>query len=497
MLVWFCKFFCVSLIYHCLISDTLDCHYGEFVDNIVYLLGLEINGTNVESLTELLNGLVGGSVYNSDIVITVRDAIAGFVGSLETSIPAGAHILEILRTAEIADLKAVAKVEVPEFKDDRDAFVAALCDVLEPIYPVLEWLLADADLTFFIDEEQTTLVTLPGAEGYAFGLIPVLEVLDCNDILTINEYNAAVAADRDVLLTSILTPLLNRVDAILADPAEEILSILPNLIYFINSNGVDTVVKNTLNAVYTILNAIEPIAKVDLYELIGLDLETLNFEKLFDMLLDLIADATGYEFTALDFNAILELTTGTLESYTSANGKTAYRMIYQSAEAKYETVTVVLRLAVTFIAHENNREMLLGLLRDNLGMSAEAEPYVKAVLDLIVECIAGTHLGTDLALSTLYYVFFGLDTGVTEATNGYNSLNQLWLDTLADLREENEGVADIIEEVLGWDIFDDLIDTEEGVAPNGLLAFVQKLVEIFRRIVEWFKNLFNGFAEAR
>lgn len=105
MLVWFCKFFCVSLIYHCLISDTLDCHYGEFVDNIVYLLGLEINGTNVESLTELLNGLVGGSVYNSDIVITVRDALAGFVGSLETSTPAGAHILEILRTAELLTLR--------------------------------------------------------------------------------------------------------------------------------------------------------------------------------------------------------------------------------------------------------------------------------------------------------------------------------------------------------------------------------------------------------
>ena len=108
-------------------------NFGEFVDNIVYLLGLEINGSNVESLTDLLNGLVGGSVYNSDMIIKIRDAIAGLAGTLEKDIPAGAHILEILKLAEIADLKAVADVEVPEFTDDRAAFVAALCDVLEPL----------------------------------------------------------------------------------------------------------------------------------------------------------------------------------------------------------------------------------------------------------------------------------------------------------------------------------------------------------------------------
>ena len=467
-------------------------NFGEFVDNIVYLLGLEINGSNVESLTDLLNGLVGGSVYNSDMIIKIRDAIAGLAGTLEKDIPAGAHILEILKLAEIADLKAVADVKVPEFTDDRAAFVAALCDVLEPLYGALKWLLADEDLTFFIDEEKNTVITLPGAEGYAYGLIPVLEVLDCEGIIAPEAYYAAIdGGNADTIITALINPILDRVDEILAAPADEILSILPNLIYFINSNGVDTVVKNTLNAVYTLLNAIEPIAKVDLYEIIGLDLATIDFDWLFDKLLEIIKDATGYEFDALDANAIVELTVGTLESYTSLNGKTAYRMIYQSAEAKGEMVTVVLRLAITFIMHENNRAMLLGLLRDNLGMSAEAEKYVELLLNIIADCAVGTRLGMDSALATIYYIFYGADVGVGETTGGYNSLNDAWREALKELREESDIAADLIEEILGSDIFEDIIDPEEGIAPNGFIAFFQKIASWFQKIIDFFKGLFS------
>lgn len=467
-------------------------NFGEFVDNIVYLLGLEINGSNVESLTDLLNGLVGGSVYNSDMIIKIRDAIAGVAGTLEKDIPAGAHILEILKLAEIADLKAVADVEVPEFADDRAAFVSALCDVLEPLYGALKWLLADEDLTFFIDEEKNTVITLPGAEGYAYGLIPVLEVLDCEGIIAPDAYYAAIdGGNADTIITALINPILDRVDEILAAPADEILSILPNLIYFINSNGVDTVVKNTLNAVYTLLNAIEPIAKVDLYEIIGLDLATIDFDWLFDKLLEIIKDATGYEFDALDANAIVELTVGTLESYKSLNGKTAYRMIYQSAEAKGEMVTVVLRLAITFIMHENNRAMLLGLLRDNLGMSAEAEKYVELTLNIIADCAVETRLGMDTALATIYYIFYGADVGVGETTGGYDSLNDAWREALKELREESDIAADLIEEILGSDIFEDIIDPEEGIAPNGFIAFFQKIASWFQKIIDFFKGLFS------
>lgn len=467
-------------------------NFADFVNNVITLLGLEINGVEVETLTDLLAGLVNGSVYTSDIANTLLDALKSINGLFD-GLPAGAHIKEVLKTALGVDFGYWDTFVVPEFADDRAQFVATLCDMLEPFYPVLEWLLADADLTFFVDEELNNLITLPGAEGYAFGIIPLLEALGCEDIVTRDAYNAAVAADNSVLLTSILNPLLNRVDEILADPATVLLEVLPNLIYFINSNGVDTVVKNTLNAVYTLLNAIEPIAKIDLYELIGLDLATLDFAKLFDMLLDLIADATGYEFTTIDASAIAELTVGKIESYTSANGETAYRMVYQSEAAEAEMVTVVERLIITFIMHDKNREALIGLLKDNLGMSEDAAKYVNAVLDLIGTVSVETYLGMDNALSIVYYIFYGVDTAVGATSGFLGDINAKWQAVLKQLGKSDNPdeltIGNWLAEVLDMTIGDIL--GSEGVAQNGLIAFFQRIIEFFQKIIDWFKNLFN------
>lgn len=480
-------------------ADYIASHIGEFIDNVIYLLGINIEGQQVNTLSDLINGLVNGSLYNSENIVAIRDALAGVldgIAKLEVNgANVGKHIVAVLKSSLGVDLEAVAKVNVPEFTEDRDQFVASLCDVLEPLYPVLKWLLADEDISFFVDLDKTDAITLPGAEGYAYGIIPLLEVLGCEGILTQEEYYKAIESDGDVILTAFLDSLLDRVDVILANPADEILGMLPNLIYFINSNGVDTVVKNTLNAVYTLLSAIEPVAKIDLYELIGLDLSTLTFEKLFDMVLDMIAESTGYEFTAMDASAVAELTIGTLESYTSKNGKTAYKMVYQSEGAKSEMVTVVMRLIVTFIMHENNQAMLLGLLKDNLGMTEEAGKYIGGVLKVISDCATETYLGMDKALATLYYIYYGLDIGVGETANGVKDLNAEWTKLLEEMRnskDDGEALAgQIITEILDLDIFDDIIDPDEGIAPNGFIAFFQKIAEFFQRIVDWFKNLFN------
>lgn len=474
-------------------------NFGDFVDNVIYLLGINIDGKNVDTLKDLINGLLGGSVYNSDIIVTIRDALAGVLESVTklevNGTVVGGIIAEVLKTTGIADINAVASVKVPKFDNDRDQFVASLCDVLEPLYGVLKYLLADEDFTFFVNAEKSDAITLKGAEGYAYGIIPLLEVLDCKNILAPADYYAAVEADSDVLLTSILNPLLDRVDEILADdPAQAILDMLPNLIYFINSNGVDTVVKNTLNAVYTLLAAIEPVAKIDLYEVIGFDLATIDFEWLFEKLLEIIADKTGYEFSALDANAIIELTTGKLESYTSLNGKKAYKMVYASADevtgGKAEMVTVVMRLLVTFIMHENNQNLLLGLMRDNLGMTADAEKYVAGVLKVIADCSVETRLGMDSALATIYYLFYGADIGADHGASGIKDLNKTWTELLKDMREssdEGESLAgDIIAGILDLDIFDDIIDPDEGIAPNGLIAFFQKIIEFFKKIFSFF-----------
>ena len=474
-------------------------NFGDFVNNIVYLLGLDVDGNGeVETdLTGVINGLINGGVYNSSNVIAIRDALAGILAKISglavNGKVVGGYIAGVLKTAGVADIEAVAKVEVPAFENDRAQFVASLCDVLEPLYNILKYVLADEDFAFFVNAEKTDAITLKGAEGYAYGIIPLLEALDCEGILAPDAYYAAVEADGDVLLTSILNPLLDRVDEIVAAPADEILAMLPNLIYFINSNGVDTVVKNTLNAVYAVLAAIEPIAKIDLYELIGVDLAEIDFDWLVNKLVEVLGNA-GYSFTVEDIDAIAELTVGTLESYTSLNGKTAYKMVYAPnggiEGGKTELVTVIERLLVTFITDEKNQEAVMQFLEEELGMTDETAKYVDGLIKLLADCITDTSVGMQSALTSIYYVFYGVDTGIGEALGGSGSLNDAWKGALEELGEENPAAVEFIEYILGWDIFDDLLDSEE-VAPNGLIKFFQSIANIFTKIGEFFKKLFS------
>ena len=500
---------------------------GEFINNIIYLLGLEINGVNVDSLESLLNNLVGGSLYNSDLVITIRDALAGLAGSIEglevNGVNVGKTIVTVLKTAKIADLKAIGKVAVPEFREDdpdttdvneaREDFVASLCNVLEPAYGLLTWLLTDADLAFFVkegeDKQPTDLIKLPGAEGYNNGIGLLLEAIGCEPTALDK------GAEGEALVKAILNPLLNRLDVIFANPAEEILAVLTNVIYFINSNGIDVVIKNTLNAVYTVLAAIEPIAKVDLYKLVGLDAYvTLSAEELIDMLLSKL-EVAGFDFTAISVDLFSELTIGKLTQYTSisAEGANAYKMVYDAEYAdEADMVTAIMRLVITFILTENNREVLIDLLKDALGMSADAEKYVSALLKAFADSIVGKkgedlRLGMDSVLATIYYIFYGLDTGVDNTVAGKKDLDKLWAAKIKELNDnspsENTQVGDLI-----TDIFDilfndpdeegnfpvgggnDVADKEE-IAPNGFLAFFARIKAFFQEIADFFKNLFS------
>ncbi len=477
-------------------------NFGTFVNNIIYLLGIEINGKNVDDLTDLINGLLNGSLYNSENVIAIRDALAGVLAGIKdlevNGANVGKYIVEVLKTAEIADVEAVANVEVPEFTENREMFVQYLCDVLEPLYPVLRWVLSDEDIAFFVEKDGDSIkdaVKLEGGEGYAYGIIPLLEVLECKDILAPEAYYAAVEADGDVVITSILNPLLNRVDEILAvDPAQVILDMLPNLIYFINSNGLDTVVKNTLHAVYGLLSAIKPIAEIDLYELIGIDLAEIDFNWLLEKLLDVLADA-GYDFDLVEISAISELTVGKLVSYESLNGELAYKMVYAEGESgnKAEMVTVVLRLLVTFLMHEKNAEVVLDLLQDKLGMSDDARKYMAGVFEAIAAVPTETYLGMDQALAVIYYIYYGADLGVGELAGGVKDINAEWKKILKELSASDDPSEITIGDFLNGFLntyFEDIF-TSEGIAPNGFIAFFQRIADWFNKIIEWFKNLFN------
>lgn len=474
-------------------------NFGRFIDNIIYLLGIEINGVRVDTLKDTIYALLDGSLYTAEnanslleLLKSLPEAIAELTGD------AGVHINAVLKTALGVDFTYWDNYVVGEVKD-RQSFVNELCNMLKPFYPVLKWLLAGEDFTFFVDDKGEDIITLLGAEGYAYGVIPVLEAFQCGGVLTVPEYNKAVSEDESALITTIINPLLDKVDYILAaeSPADEILAMLPAIIYFINSNGLDTCFKNILNAVYTLLNAIEPIVVVDIYELIGLDLSEITFESLFDMLIKLIYDSTGYNLSEITADTITELTVGTVVSYTSANGKKAYTMVYSKTDSgsAADMVTVLLRLALTFLGNEKNVDAVIGLLSDYCNMDESAQEFVGALLKAIIDYQLGTRYGMDQALATVYYVFYGTDIGANETAGAIKDVNAQWIALLKKLgmsdNPDEATVGNLIAKILDLDIFKDIIDTDTGIAPNGFVAFFQKIIAWFNSIFGWIKNIFS------
>ena len=469
------------------IADNID----SFIDNLVYLLGIEINGSYVGTFEDALKALVGGSLYNSDNAQKLLDKVLEFTAKID-EIDGSEHIKALIKASVDVDLDAFKKIKFDSFENDREKFTEALCEIARPLYPVLKWMLCNEDISFFVDEEKNDLVTLLGSEGYAYGIIPLLETLDCEDILTPSEYIEKVKTDDDTLVRSITEPLFDRLDEIMKNPAEEILQILPQIIYFVNSNGLDTCFKNALHSVYGILAALEPLVKVDLYSLINIRLDEVTFESLYKLALEKIAETTGQKLDALEGDAFLELTVGKLVSYTSLNGEKAYKMVYQSNTAKAEMVTVIERLVISFIISGDNRTKLINILKDKCNMSADAEKYVKAVLDLFAT-YTGTHFGMDQSLFALYEIFYGAKKGTDHAAAGLKKLNEKWKEILKMLNGSDDpnaqGLGTLIGKILDENL-SGIIDSD-GIASSGFIVFWKNLLALFKRIGEFFKNLFK------
>ena len=104
-----------------------------------------------------------------------------------------------------------------------------------------------------------------------------------------------------------------------------------------------------------------------------------------------------------------------------------------------------------------------------------------------------TYLGMDQSLALVYYVFYCAEVGTGNTITGLGDLNAAWrqiLETLGKSDDENENtLGNILAGILDKD-FDDVLSSE-GVATNGFISFFQRLADIFNKILDFFRGLFN------
>ena len=478
----------------------------SFIDTMVVLLGVESpDGDVYDGLQDIFNELIGTSIYKTDLLVTIADALKGLIADLKESIGEElfTHIANVLNYALGVNVAYWDTYEVtPIAEGDKEAFINELLDMLSPAYPLLAFLLTDEDLAFFnkddgidgsVVADDNSYVIIHGAEGYAYGIVPILEALgyDNDKIQTPEEYKAAAQDNPEALLRGILEPILGRVDEILADPINELLETLTSAVYFINSDGLTTAVNNTINAVLRVLETIEPlVGEIDLLAELGLDLN-LDIEGLITELLAGVAEDTGFELTEVAMDAVKELTLGEIISFTSKNGDKAYTMVYSTGADSVDFVTVILRLVLTFISIPENVTALEAILADEL--TGDGYTFLCSLLENFSQ-MAASEDGMDEIMYTVYQIFYAANVAAhkthdwVEDFNGdYTFLGQLFeTSDLAFMRQIKTSLGGLLGKYA-----EDIIDPDEGVAPNGFIAFFQKIAEFFQKIADFFKNLFS------
>lgn len=105
--------------------------------------------------------------------------------------------------------------------------------------------------------------------GYESAVIPLLEAFMCDGVKTYKQYKSDYRKAKDNLLINVLNPVLNMVGDVCNKPFDTLTKILPNVAYFIDSNGLMQAISNLL-APITAKNGLLGVLKKD-----GIDVDKL------------------------------------------------------------------------------------------------------------------------------------------------------------------------------------------------------------------------------
>ena len=388
-------------------------HLDEFLDDVVLIFGENLGNAETlgDAVAYLTNTLFTAQTAN-DLAGTIKDLLGGL------ELPEAIAELGLLEQLGL-DLTAWDDMSF-EFEDgDAAAFKAALIEILEPLAPILRFILAE-------DSIQITLldmlpVTALGYDGYSYGIVPLMEALGCTGVKS----TAAFKADKANIVKNIVEPIFSLFDKLQTNPVGFIEDFVPSMLYFDKVGGVQTAVENLLFAVNVLLDTIRPVYDVDLYGLVaeklGVDLhfaETDPVNFLLMKLGDLITENTDIElkidFTVESLSEKLHFTDPV--RFRSANGDDAYT-IRLTDEGKADLLTQVLDYGIDQVIFEDNITNLEDALKEMVS-DEEALALLTSILEIVksldkeVQDFRGIN---DVALAAVFWMFFGADT-VTDAT---------------------------------------------------------------------------------
>lgn len=172
---------------------------------------------------------------------------------------------------------------------DKDGFIKAICAALRPMEDILAMVLCQGKI------QLLGSIDVYGSNGYNTAVIPLLEALGCDSdsILTYEEYKKA--SEKGKGIEAIAEALAGLIERFLEKPVYTLTEILPNLLYFINSGGIEICLENLMYPFTALLKEVGMENMLDMSEMIDIDIEAI----LSDMLKD---NEFGIDISALDIN---------------------------------------------------------------------------------------------------------------------------------------------------------------------------------------------------
>ena len=523
---------------------------GPLAEDVLIMLGLE--GME-DGLGAFLKNLLNENVFNNDLVNMLFNMIYQLLGGLNDSLgfdieailnavldvsfkpadiakalnkmighetQASREIASVSTWAELFDggyqIDPVTGEQTPVIKDAEldwgidtaeehghspaESFLKTVSALLSPAAFAIKFLFMDQDLSIL------GLVNLPSYAGYQYAFIGLLEALSCPNILTYDDYYKA-SLDPDCgdanTIYHLFSPLLGLLDKVYADPVNTLLSLIPNLLFFISIGGLNDLVNNLVHFAYVLLDILKPI--INAYDLLdglisnieisGLTINlTLPLDIDFNSLVsDLLGALLGGVLTiegvtlTLPYIDLYTLCVGTLEKFTS---KEVRSTVYLNAAGGGELLTALLRIVFEVLFMDENHKALSQIIA-NLAGEGKLDEYDEETLYMVIDGLFGLLEEYEVLDMVLFAVYMLISKLVPVA------------DTLAPrFAANNMTITDLIDSASNQDLFMAnlaliLKDPNDSEVPgtssdgNAIGGLFDRIKALFERILAFFRQLFS------
>ncbi len=344
------------------------------------------NSLLTQLVTELYSFLQGEELAKFVSLLNVDLSPEGVAKSLsDTQFSSVASILSNLREWKYLNKDAVNW----GFTDgDKEGFIDAVSAVLSPAEELFGMLLAGGKISL-LDS-----IDFYGSDGYNTAVIPLLEALGVyyEDIPSYKEYLGLIKTQGTI--KPIVTSVFSLVERVLDKPVYTVTEILPNLMYFLNNDGLSICIRNLIYPITNVLNQLGLGELVDFSQLTNVDVNALIGK----LLSDFGIDFSIAELNLSQFEGMGELVT--VDSKRTQSGSQI--KIYAVSADQPAVLVTVLRFVTETLKMPGNDTFILELIGSNeeLGSNSIVSALSQGIADKI------TNMTVDETLEWIFDIFF-------------------------------------------------------------------------------------------